>query len=302
MDTESSIMKYKTRTLKADNYSIRAIDRAVQVLSCFSFGQQKLSLGDFAQMTGLSKPTLFRILQTLEVNRFVSYDPESNHYSLGMKVFELGRICFSSMTLNGVAPRFIEAFASKSLYPVAMAVLSEGEVVYIDERKGTENVHLFGTEVGSRQPPHHGSHGMLLMAYLSEEEVDRLLQAYPLMKRASRSITDPSQFKERLQEIREKDYIYEESELVEGLAAVAAPIRNHIGKVIASVGTVLPSALATPTKVRRIVRLSLETAKAISEALGFSKETSNGTHLLKNRKANSTFRLGEKASVSVSEH
>jgi IclR family transcriptional regulator, KDG regulon repressor len=272
-------MKYKTRTPKANTYSVRAIDRAIRVLTCFSFGRQKITLRDFAQMTGLSKPTLFRILQTLKSNRFVSYDSESNCYYLGMKIFELGRICFSSMTLNGVAPRFIEAFASKSQYPVAMAILSDGEVVYIDERKGTENVHLFGTEVGSRKPPHHGSHGMLLMAYLSEEEVDRLLQEYPLIKRASGSITDPAQFKKRLREVREKDYIYEESELVEGLAAAAAPIRNHLGEVIASVGTVLPSALATPAKAQGIVRLSMQTAQAISRALGFSQDTSKRSNV-----------------------
>jgi DNA-binding IclR family transcriptional regulator len=203
-----------------------------------------------------------------------------------MKLFELGRICFSSMTLNSVAPRFIEAFASKSQYPVAMAVLSDGEVIYIDERKGTESVHLFGTEVGSRNPPHHGSHGMLLMAYLPEDEIDRLLQKYPLIKRSSRSITDPAQFKKRLRDVRKKDYIYEESELVEGLAAAAAPIRNHLGEVIASVGTVLPSALATPPKVQWIVRLSVETAQAISGALGFSQDTSKVSNVQAERTEN----------------
>jgi len=264
-------MKRKRRILDPGSYSIRAVQRAVAVLSCFSFERQRVTLGDFAQLTDLSKPTLFRILQTLERDRFVSYDEESHSYSLGMKILELGRVAFRSHNLNAVASRFLDALASKSRYPVGMAVMSDGEIVFVDQRKGTEHVQLFGTDIGKRRPPHFGVHGLVHMAYLPEEEVDRLLRKYPLVKLASGSITDLVLFRQKLREVREKGYGYEESGVVEGLIAVGAPIWNHRGTVIASVETVLPSALTNPEKKQRMIKLVLEAAKGISEGLGFSE-------------------------------
>ena len=51
------------RRVESETYTVRAIDRAMKVLACFSFQRQRLTLGDFAGMTGISKPTLFRILE-----------------------------------------------------------------------------------------------------------------------------------------------------------------------------------------------------------------------------------------------
>jgi DNA-binding IclR family transcriptional regulator len=264
-------MRRKRSVLDADSYSIRAVQRAIAVLSCFSFERQRLTLGEFVKLTGLSKPTLFRILQNLELGRFVSYDQESHSYSLGMKILELGRVAFRSHTLNVVASHFLDALAAKSQYPVGLAVLSDGEIVYVDQRKGTEHVQLFGTEIGKRRPPHFGAHGLVHMAHLAEEEVNRLLEKYPLVKLASRSITDPVLFKKRLKEVLKKGYGYEESEIVEGLIAVAAPVRNHRGDIIASVETVLPSAISTPQRKQRMIEQVLEAAKGISEGLGYSE-------------------------------
>ena len=105
----------------------------------------------------------------------------------------------------------MDALVSEGSSRVAMAVLSDGEVVYVDERRGPEFVPLTGTEIGQRRPPHHGAHGMALMAYLRDGDVDELLRKYPLVKRASGSLLDPEEFKRRLKEVREKGYAYGES-------------------------------------------------------------------------------------------
>lgn len=258
------------RRVESETYTVRAIDRAMKVLACFSFQRQRLTLGDFAGMTGISKPTLFRILQTLEINRFVSYDAESGRYSLGLKALELGRIAFSGFSLNTVAGPFMDALVSEGSSRVAMAVLSDGEVVYVDERRGPEFVPLTGTEIGQRRPPHHGAHGMALMACLPDGDVDQLLRRYPLVKRASGSITDPEEFKRRLKEVREKGYAHGESEVEEGRIAAAAPVRDHVGKVVASVGvSALSSSGREAEQKTELIRAVVDAATKISEALGF---------------------------------
>ncbi len=259
------------RRVAANSYSVRAIDRATRVLACFSFERQRLSLGDFAQLTALSKPTLFRILHTLEISRFVSYDADSGRYSLGLKALELGRIAFSGFSLNTVASPFLDTLVWEGGSRVALAVLSDGEVVHVDERRGPDFVPLTGTVIGQRRPPHDGAHGIVLMAYMTDAEVDELLLRYPLAKRASRSITDPHEFKRRLRQVREKGYAYDESEVVEGRMGAAAPIRDHVGRVIAAVGVSASCPAGTlPEQKEKMVRAVVDTARKVSEALGYS--------------------------------
>ena len=111
---------------------------------------------------------------------------------------------------------------------------------------------------------------MALMAYLRDGDVDELLRKYPLVKRASGSITDPEEFKRRLKEVREKGYAYGESEVEEGRIAVAAPVRDHVGKVVASVGVSAPSSSGREAEQKtELIRAVVDAATKISEALGF---------------------------------
>jgi len=270
-------MKHQMRRVKVNSYSVRAIDRAVKVLACFSFQRQRLTLGDFAEMTALSKSTLFRILQTLEINRFVSYDAESSRYSLGLKALDLGRIAFSGFSLNTVASPFLDTLVTEGRSRVAVAVLSDGEVVHVDERRGPDFVPLTGTEIGQKRPPHDGAHGMLLMAYVTDAEVDDLLRKYPLRKRASRSVTDPEEYKRKLKEVRARGYAFEVNEVVEGRMAAAAPVRDHMGRVIASVGASAPCVPRVLSEQKeKLIRAVVAAGKKISEALGCAATEASG--------------------------
>jgi IclR family transcriptional regulator, KDG regulon repressor len=269
-------MKFKPRKLDGEVYSVKAIDRAIQVLNCFSSDPGQFTLGELAALTGLPKPTLFRILQTLEKNRFVSYDAGTSKYCLGMRLFELGGAAFSSMSLRQTASKFVDVLVMHTRCPAMVGILAEGELVYIDGRPGSGHVQLFGAQIGKRYPPYYGAVGKALMAHLSNDEVDALLSRYPLQQIAPRSITDHIGFKRSLQEIRDKGYAYEEGELVEGVIGIAAPVRNHLGRVVAAVGMVFPAFRADDKKRERMTGLVTETAMKISQAMGFMGIMSDG--------------------------
>jgi len=230
---------------------------------------------ELVQLTNLSKPTVFRILQTLEKHKFISYEDLLNRYSLGIKLFELGGIVSSSLSLRRAASKFLDLLQAKVNHAVLMGVLEGGELMIIDKREG-ENSSILTLEIGSKRPPHFGMLGKTLMAFLPEEEVDNLLGRYPLKKVASRSITDPKKFKRNLKKIREKGYSYGNSESLEGVTGIGAPIRNHLGKVVAAVGTAFPTFGTNNRKIEKTVQLVTETAKEISMALGFSDITNKG--------------------------
>ena len=268
-------MKQPQTVRESPSYSIRAIGRAIQVLDCFSFQQKDHTMGELARETRLSQSTVFRILQTLEKRKLVAYDPPSNSYSLGIKLLELGGIVFSSISLRKAASPFLDQLEARINHTVLIAILEGGELVYIDKRAGDEPIRLT-SEVGKRRPPFFGMLGKTLMAYLPEKEVDELLRRYPLEKVAPRSITDPRKFKRNLKEIREKGYTYEYSEAVDGVIGIAAPVRNHLRKVVAAIGTAFPAFSVDDRRIKEIIHLITDTAKEISSSLGFIELSKEG--------------------------
>lgn len=238
------------------------------MIDCFTSEKNFLTMGELAHLTNLSKSTVFRILQTLETHRFISHDPETNRYSLGMKLFELGGIVSSSFSLRKIASKYLDQLEEKVNHTILMGILEDGELVYIDKREGKEAVKLT-SEIGKRRPPYYGMLGKTLMAYLPEKEVDKLLKKYPLKKVASRSIIDPKKFKESLKKIQKKGYTYEWSEAVEGIMGIAAPIRDHQGKVVSAIGMAIPKFNNQKINREEIIKLITETANNISKALGY---------------------------------
>jgi IclR family transcriptional regulator, KDG regulon repressor len=262
-------MRYKPRKLQSDSYSIQSIDRAFQILTCFSFERPQLTLGELNDLLDLSKTTLYRILQALGRNRVIAYDPVSNRYSLGMRLFELGEVAVSSTSLRQKAAPFLEALEAEGRYPCMLGILEDGELVYIDGRPGMNQVPLFGTRHGKKQMPHLGSIGRLLMSYLTDGEVDHLLSLHPLQAFTSRSILNREKFKKSLREIRKRGYAADEGELVEGVIGLAAPIRDHSRKVIAAIGTVFPAFQVDSEKKDQLTALVLRSSRGVSEAMGY---------------------------------
>ncbi len=218
-------------------------------------------------MTKLSKSTVFRIIQTLEKHRLLTFDSLSNRYSLGIKLFEFGGIIYSSLSLRRAAARFLDQLAAANNHLVLMGVLKEDELVYIDRREGKDRF-IVTSEIGRRRPPHYGMLGKALMAFLPEEKVDELLMRYPLEKIASRSITDPGKFKNNLKQIRRRGYSYEHNEVWDGAIGIGAPIRNYRGEVVAAVGTAFAAFNIDDRRIKEIIRLVIQTADEISAALG----------------------------------
>lgn len=86
-----------------ERYNIRAIERAILTLGCFSVEEPELSLGEIASKTSIPKPTVFRILSTLERHRYVESDRPTTKYRLGSEILALGGVALSSLSLRKAA-------------------------------------------------------------------------------------------------------------------------------------------------------------------------------------------------------
>ncbi|OPX35058.1 MAG: hypothetical protein B1H11_09735 [Desulfobacteraceae bacterium 4484_190.1] len=250
------------------SYRIQAVERALDILDCFTFENKEFGLFEIAEKTGLNKTTVKRMLVNLAQRKYVQQDPRTKKYRLGMRLFELGGIVFSSFSLRKAAAHFMDLLQKETKSTVLLGAMMEEQLVYIDKREGNGMIRI-SSEIGWRRPFHYGMLGMILSAYLDPPEVKLLLKKYPLEAYTPRSITDKERFKDRLEEIRKQGYVIEVGEAVEGVIGIAAPIRNYTRNVIAALGIAVPagegiSQDGTDDLARRVK----ETCNKISAELG----------------------------------
>jgi DNA-binding IclR family transcriptional regulator len=247
----------------------RSLERALQILCVFNFDRQALTLTQLSNILDLSKATLLRLCSTLIKYDFLKYDQNLKQYSLGLKLFELGSVIFSSFSIRRVASPHLSQLQSTLGKTVFLGIIQNDELVYIDKREDSRNPIQFASQIGARRPPYFGMLGQILMAFLPSGEVDRLLEKTPLTVLTKKSITGEKEFKERLLRIREQGFFVDKEEALDGITGISAPIRDYTGEVMAGVGAGFISSSVDSKGMKKVIREVCETAKKISREMGY---------------------------------
>jgi IclR family transcriptional regulator, acetate operon repressor len=141
-------------------------------------------------------------------------------------------------------------------------------VVYVDQ---VSSAHLVASTnwVGRRTPLHASSSGKVLLAHMPEAERQQVL-ARPLEAVTPRTVTDPAALLRQLDEVRARGYATIRDELEQGLNAVAAPVRQLSGEVVAALSVSGPSFRLRAVDLPRLGRLAIDAAGAVSRRLGWT--------------------------------
>ena len=252
-------------------YRVKSLDRALHILDCFSFQKRDISLTEICQITSLNKTTVKRLVSTLTSWGYLRQDAESKRYQLGLRVFELGSIVFSSFSLRKVAAFYMSHLQQMTGNLTLLGTIMDDQLVYIDKREGTGKIQI-SSDIGWRRPLHFGMLGMVLMAYLPPDRKRKILEKYPLTAHTKYSITDQDAFSLRLGKIREQGYVLEREEAVEGTAGIAAPIRDYSRQVVGALGIASPiNQIDSGENVKNFIDLVKKTCEEISSNLGYLK-------------------------------
>ena len=252
-------------------YRVQALERALDILDCFSFQNREMTLSDIAEATGLNMTTAKRLISNLTNRGYLQQNHDTKSYQLGMRLFELGGIVFSSFSLRKATAYPMTLLQNETGATVLLAVMMDGEMVYIDKREGRGMIRI-SSDIGWRRPLHYGMLGMVFMAYLDPGNVKEILKKNPLQAHTAHSITDKNAFSIRLEEIRKQGFILEREEAVEGVVGIAAPIRDYSRQVIAALGIALPMARRrSEQELTKFVKLVKSTCDDISSDLGYLK-------------------------------
>jgi len=252
-------------------YKVQAVDRALDVLDCFSFQTRSLSLAEVAGKTGLNKTTAKRLMSNLSRRGYLQQDADSKSYHLGMRLFELGGIVFASFSLRQAAADSMNRLQTETGATVLLGMMMEDQVLYVDKREGGGMIRIL-SDIGWRRPLHFGMLGRVLMAFLDRKEVKRLLAKDPLQPYTPYSITDEKGFHLSLEQIRKNGYLVERQEAVEGVIGISAPIRDYSRSVVAALGiAVMMGKSQKKSDLDHYIHLVINACSDTSSALGYLK-------------------------------
>ena len=250
----------------ADGGNLQSVNRALRALELIAEAGQ-LGVTELGRRLGVHKATASRLVATLAERGMVERDPITEKYRLGFGLIRLAGAAMASLDIVRTAHPVLEELADRTHETVNLGVLSNEDVVYIDQVTGTRSI-VAVSWVGRRTPLHCTSNGKVLLAHMPAGDRAARLDG-ELASMTPRTITDPGALDRQLDEIVRRGYAQTVEELEEGLNAVAAPVRQADGSVTAALSVSGPAFRMRPMDLPRMARLVMDGADAISRRLGY---------------------------------
>jgi IclR family pca regulon transcriptional regulator len=248
---------------------VQSLERGLAVIRTFD-RSSALTPSEVAAATGLTRAAARRFLLTLADLGYVR--AEGRAFRLSPRVLELGRAYLSGLTLPEAALPHLRELVTSVRESSSVAVLDGEQIVYI-AHVSAKRVLSVSVTVGSADPAFATSLGRVLLAAQSDEWLGRYLAAAELAPLTGRTIVDRERLRGELMKVRRQGWALVDQELEEGLRAVAAPIRDRNGRVVAAVNVDPQASRWTIESIRSsVLPQLLETAAAIDRDLAASVE------------------------------
>ncbi len=217
----------------------RSLERGLAILGCFTPERPVLGIAELAEKLRMSRPTTHRYVSTLVSLGYLAQDP-SRKYRLALGAIDLGA-GLNAMGLCKHARPHLEELAQRSGYTAELAVLDGLEILLVDRvssSRAEREKPAESVEARSRLPAYCTSMGKVLLAHLPRGLRESLILEMDLTKRGPRTITSRAALGAQLEDVSNEGLAIDDEELLEGSCAIAAPVREESGDVIAAVGLV----------------------------------------------------------------
>lgn len=240
---------------------LRTVQRALDILYCFSEERQELTLTDISKEMNLAMSTTTRLLKALEMNHFVEKNQDTLKYRLGQRLYLLGYIAGKSIKLRELAKPLLYKLRDETKETVNLYVLDQTNRVCIEQAEGLQSIrHL--VKVGEKLPLYAGAGGKVMLAFQSEEFQQKVLAS------EADHVTRANWQKECAC-ILETSTACSIDEREVGSAAVAAPIFNIHGEVEACLSISGPTHRFTAEVIPQLQEKVKEHAQWLSKQLGY---------------------------------
>lgn len=245
---------------------VQSLARGLAVIRAFDVDHPRQTVSEVAGRTELSRPAARRFLLTLVDLGYVGSDGST--FWLTPRVLDLGYSYLSSLSLPEIAGPHLEALTARVHESASVSILDGDDVVYV-ARVPVSRIMTVSITIGTRFPAYATSMGRVLLAALSDADLDTHLSRVTPEPLTGNTKTTTAQLRTAIRAAGDDGFCIVDGELEAGLRSLAAPIRGHDGSVIAAVNISTQSVRYSLDAIRAdLVPELLTTADAITADIG----------------------------------
>jgi DNA-binding IclR family transcriptional regulator len=255
------VRKTEPQVTEAGMSSVRAVDRAIAILQCFSAEQPAMSVVEIQKRVGLSRPTLYRLLHTLACRGLIDSEGDPQRFKLAHGVMKLSHVWLKGLEVVNVARPIVEGLRDQTGETAALFRLEEDRGICILECE-SRHVLSISRGVGDSLRITQGSTGKAMLAFMDPQRQSEFIERMPKDVQRLR-------LEDALRSSRRNGYATSRGEIFAGAVAVSAPVFDHRGSVVGSVGLYGPNARVNEDKILEFAGLVNDAGRRISGLLGF---------------------------------
>ncbi|MDJ0626743.1 MAG: IclR family transcriptional regulator [Rhodobacter sp.] len=240
------------------------VGKALDVLDRVASFGRAVRFSDLLEASPYPKATLYRHLQTLTHQGMLSFDPDRQVYSLGIRLVRLAHAAWQQSSLAPVARPHLEALSQKVGETVHLAQLDHGQVLYVDKRNATRPIEMY-SEAGKVGPAYCTGVGKAMLAFLEEPALQEALSQQSFHRFTPHTLIDADALRADLQAINARGYAFDREEHEPGIICVAMPILTGKGRVLGALSVTSSTARTSLGGLEALVPLIRPVAARIAD-------------------------------------
>lgn len=244
------------------NKIIQSIQRAFDIVECFTNKEPELSLHEISDKVKLNKSTIHGILNTMMLNGYIAQNHDNGKYMLGKKFISKSIIVPSNLLFKNFSEKFVQPLSEKYNATSHLLIYEHKELYTLQLYIPSRAYYAISSIIGKRIPFHATASGKIILAYMEMNEFDRYIAVHPLRPFTPKTITNVAVLTAELAKIRRQGYSLEDEEVEMGVFSIACPIFNQFNRIFATVS--ISASVSQENNVDEIIADLKDVAKKIS--------------------------------------
>lgn len=201
---------------------VTALASGLEVIQAFDHEHPRMTLSEVATRTGMNRAKARRFLLTLHALGYVR--KQQRYFELAPRVLQLGYAFLSANNYRDVIQQHLEDITAETGESSSLGVLDGNDVIYVARSAAKHRLMAITLSVGTRLPAAHTSMGRMLLAQLSDTDLDHFLSSVALESYTDKTVTDVSELRNQIIKARQQGYAISDQELDSGLRSIAVPV------------------------------------------------------------------------------
>ena len=253
-----------------DTATVRALDRGLQLLRLLS-RERRITLSNLAMQVGMPPSSAHRLLTTLQSHRFADFDEDTQEWMIGVEAFRAGSGFLNRIDLVEASRDIMQRLMRETGETANLAITDDGDMVFVSQVETHNPIRAFFRH-GARSPMHACGAGKALLAQLSHEDIERLLQRKGMPEFTPKTLTKPHLLFAELETTRTRGWAFDDEEHYAGMRCVAAPVINAHGDAVAGISVSGPTVRFTEQDISLFSAAVRRAAAELTERIGGSTD------------------------------